>query len=285
MLSAVAADGRIHSTFNQTETRTGRISSLEPNLQNIPVRTEEGRIFRKFFVAKEGYTLIDADYSQIELRVLAHMANDKVMCEAFNSGRDIHTSTAAEVFGLPLDMVTPILRSRAKAVNFGIVYGIGAFSLAKDIGVSNKEAKQYIENYLATFRGVDRFMQKTIEDAKENGYVTTVFGRRRYLPEITSSNGMMRAFGERVARNAPIQGTAADIIKIAMVNVFSRLKKENLDARLILQVHDELIIECAENIKDTVSELLKEEMQNAAKMSVELTADVHSGYSWYEAKD
>ena len=285
LLSAVAADGRIHSTFNQTETRTGRISSLEPNLQNIPVRTEEGRIFRKFFVAKEGYTLIDADYSQIELRVLAHMANDKVMCEAFNSGRDIHTSTAAEVFGLPLDMVTPVLRSRAKAVNFGIVYGIGAFSLAKDIGVSNKEAKQYIENYLATFRGVDRFMQKTIEDAKENGYVTTVFGRRRYLPEITSSNGMMRAFGERVARNAPIQGTAADIIKIAMVNVFSRLKKENLDARLILQVHDELIIECAENIKDTVSELLKEEMQNAAKMSVELTADVHSGYSWYEAKD
>lgn len=285
LLSAVAEDGRIHSTFNQTETRTGRISSLEPNLQNIPVRTKEGRIFRKFFIAKEGYTLVDADYSQIELRVLAHMANDKVMCEAFNSGRDIHTSTAAEVFGLPIDMVTPVLRSRAKAVNFGIVYGIGAFSLAKDIGVSNKEAKQYIENYLATFRGVDRFMKKTIDDAKENGYVTTVFGRRRYLPEITSSNGMMRAFGERVARNAPIQGTAADIIKIAMVNVFKRLLDEKLDARLILQVHDELIIECAENIKDTVSLLLKEEMENAVKMSVELTADVHCGYSWYEAKD
>ncbi len=285
LLSAVAEDGRIHSTFNQTETRTGRISSLEPNLQNIPVRTPEGRIFRKFFIAKEGYTLVDADYSQIELRVLAHMANDRVMLDAFNTGADIHTRTAAEVFGLPEDMITPTLRSRAKAVNFGIVYGIGAFSLAKDIGVSNKEAKQYIESYLATFRGVDRFMTRTIEEAKENGYVTTVFGRRRYLPEITSSNGMMRAFGERVARNAPIQGTAADIIKIAMINVFKRLKEENLDARLILQVHDELIIECAENICDTVSALLKEEMENAVKMSVELTADVHSGYSWFEAKD
>ncbi len=285
LLSAVAKDGRIHSTFNQTETRTGRISSLEPNLQNIPVRTAEGRIFRKFFIAKEGYTLVDADYSQIELRVLAHMANDKVMQEAFNSGADIHTRTAAQVFSLPEDMITPVLRSRAKAVNFGIVYGIGAFSLAKDIGVSNKEAKQYIENYLATFSGVDRFMTKTIEDAKENGYVTTVFGRRRYLPEITSSNGMMRAFGERVARNAPIQGTAADIIKIAMINVFNRLAEEKLDAKLILQVHDELIIECAEDVRDTVSALLKEEMENAVKMSVELSADVHSGYSWYEAKD
>ncbi len=285
LLEAVALDGRIHSTFNQTETRTGRISSLEPNLQNIPVKTEEGRVFRKFFIAKKGYTLVDADYSQIELRVLAHMANDKVMLDAFNSGADIHTRTAAEVFSLPEDMITPVLRSRAKAVNFGIVYGIGAFSLAKDIGVSNKEAKQYIENYLATFRGVDLFMQKTIEGAKENGYVTTVFGRRRYLPEITSSNGMMRAFGERVARNAPIQGTAADIIKIAMINVFKRLRDEKLDAKLILQVHDELIIECAENIKDTVSALLREEMENAVRMSLPLTADVHSGYSWYEAKD
>ena len=285
LIDAIAEDGRIHSTFNQTETRTGRISSLEPNLQNIPVRTAEGRIFRKFFIAKEGYTLVDADYSQIELRVLAHMANDKVMCDAFNSGADIHTRTASQVFGLPEDMITPVLRSRAKAVNFGIVYGIGAFSLAKDIGVSNKEAKQYIESYLATFRGVDRFMQKTIGDAKENGYVTTVFGRRRYLPEITSSNGQIRAFGERVARNAPIQGTAADIIKIAMINVFNRLEKEKLDARLILQVHDELIIECAEDVKEMVSALLKEEMENAARMSVELTADVHSGYSWYEAKD
>ncbi len=285
LLSAVGDDGRIHSTFNQTETRTGRISSLEPNLQNIPIRTEEGKIFRKFFIAKEGYTLVDADYSQIELRVLSHMANDPIMCEAFNSGADIHTSTAAEVFGLPADMITPLLRSRAKAVNFGIVYGIGAFSLAKDIGVSNKEAKQYIENYLNTFKGVDRFMKRTIEEAKEKGYVTTVFGRRRYLPELSSSNGMLRAFGERVARNAPIQGTAADIIKIAMINVFNRLESEKLDARLILQVHDELIIECAENIKDKVSALLKSEMENAVRMSVELTADLHSGHSWYEAKD
>ncbi len=285
LLSAVSSDGRIHSTFNQTETRTGRISSLEPNLQNIPVRTAEGRVFRKFFVAKKGYTLVDADYSQIELRVLSHMANDKIMCEAFNSGADIHTSTAAEVFGLPTDMVTPVLRSRAKAVNFGIVYGIGAFSLAKDIGVTNKEAKQYIENYLRTFSGVDRFMKTTIEKAKETGYVTTVFGRRRYLPELTSSNGMLRAFGERVARNAPIQGTAADIIKIAMINVFKRLEDEKLDARLILQVHDELIIECAEAIKERVSALLKEEMENSVNMSVALIADVHSGQSWYEAKD
>ena len=285
LLAAVSADGRIHSTFNQTETRTGRISSLEPNLQNIPVRTEEGRVFRKFFIAKEGYTFVDADYSQIELRVLAHMANDSVMCKAFNSGKDIHTSTAAEVFGLPIDMVTPLLRSRAKAVNFGIVYGIGAFSLAKDIGVSNREAKQYIENYLETFKGVDRFMRETIDNAKADGFVTTLFGRRRYLPEITSSNGIQRAFGERVARNAPIQGTAADIIKIAMINVWKRLKRGNLDAKLILQVHDELIIECEESIADKVGKILKEEMENAVSMTVELTADVHTGKSWYEAKD
>ena len=213
------------------------------------------------------------------------MAKDKVMCDAFNSGADIHTSTAAQVFGLPEIMITPVLRSRAKAVNFGIVYGIGAFSLAKDIGVSNKEAKQYIENYLSTFKGVDRFMQNTIENAKQDGYVTTVFGRRRYLPEITSSNGMLRAFGERVARNAPIQGTAADIIKIAMINVFNRLKREALDAKLILQVHDELIIEAAAGVAETVGAILKEEMEKAADMSVELTADVHCGKSWYEAKD
>ena len=285
LISAVSDDGRIHSTFNQTETRTGRISSLEPNLQNIPVRTEEGRVFRKFFIAKEGYTLIDADYSQIELRVLAHMANDSAMIDAFNSERDIHTSTAAQVFGLPEDMVTPLLRSRAKAVNFGIVYGIGSFSLAKDIGVSRKEASEYIENYLKTFRGVDLFMNQTIENAKRDGYVTTVFGRRRYLPELASSNHMLKAFGERVARNAPIQGTAADIIKIAMINVFSRLKEEKLDARLILQVHDELIIEAKDDIADRVSLILKEEMEAAAVMKVRLTADVHSGKSWYEAKE
>ena len=285
LLDTVAEDGRIHSTFNQTETRTGRISSLEPNLQNIPVRTDEGKVFRKFFVSKEGYTLVDADYSQIELRVLSHMADDEVMCEAFTSGADIHTSTAAQVFGMPIDMVTPLMRSRAKAVNFGIVYGIGAFSLAKDIGVSNKEAKAYIESYLNTFKGVDSFMTKSIEKAKEQGFVTTVFGRRRYLPELSSSNHMLRSFGERVARNAPIQGTAADIIKIAMVNVFKRLKEENLDARLILQVHDELIIEASDADAQKAAALLKEEMENAVKMKVALTADVSMGKSWYEAKD
>ncbi len=284
LISAIGEDGRIHSTFNQTETRTGRISSLEPNLQNIPVRTEEGRVFRKFFIAGKGKTLVDADYSQIELRVLAHMANDDVMLEAFNSGADIHTSTAAEVFGMHPAFVTPLMRSRAKAVNFGIVYGIGAFSLAKDIGVSNKEAKAYIESYLATFKGVASFMENAISAAKENGYVTTTFGRRRYLPELSSSNHMLRAFGERVARNAPIQGTAADIIKIAMVNVFKRLKDENLSAKLILQVHDELIIEADEDCAEAAAKVLKEEMQNAAKMKVELTADVNIGKDWYEAK-
>lgn len=285
LLETVAEDGRIHSTFNQTETRTGRISSLEPNLQNIPVRTDEGKIFRKFFIADSGKVLLDADYSQIELRVLAHMADDKVMCEAFGSGEDIHTSTAAQVFGLPVDMVTPLMRSRAKAVNFGIVYGIGAFSLAKDIGVSNKEAKSYIDNYLNTFRGVDRFMTEGIEKAKELGFVTTLFGRRRYLPELSSSNHMLRSFGERVARNAPIQGTAADIIKIAMVNVFARLKKEELNAKLILQVHDELIIEAAEKDAERAAVILKEEMEKAVTLKVALTADVGVGKSWYEAKD
>ena len=285
LISAVAEDGRIHSTFNQTETRTGRISSLEPNLQNIPVRTEEGRVFRKFFVAKEGYTLCDADYSQIELRVLAHLAEDKNMIDAFNSGADIHTATASQVFNMPIDMVTPLMRSRAKTVNFGIVYGMGAFSLAKDIGVTRKEAADYIESYLSSYPQVDKFMKDSIEGAKETGFVTTLFGRRRYIPEITSSNHMLKAFGERVARNAPIQGTAADIIKIAMINVNRRLKAEKLDAKLILQVHDELIIECKEEIKDKVSALLKEEMEKSAKMSVNLTADVNTGCSWYEAKE
>lgn len=285
LVQAVENDGRIRSTFNQTETRTGRISSLDPNLQNIPVRTNEGKIFRKFFIASEGRTLIDADYSQIELRVLAHMADDKTMCEAFSSGTDIHTTTAAQVFSMPIDFVTPEMRSRAKAVNFGIVYGIGAFSLAKDIGVSNREAKEYIENYLATFKGVDRFMKNTIENAKADGFVTTEFSRRRYLPELSASNHAVRAFGERVARNAPIQGTAADIIKIAMVNVFARLEKEGLDAKLILQVHDELIIEAADKDAPRAANLLKEEMENAAKLKVALTVDVNTGKSWYEAKD
>lgn len=285
LLGARGTDGRIHSTFNQTEARTGRISSLEPNLQNIPVRTEEGKILRKFFTARDGYVLCDADYSQIELRVLASMANDPVMIEAFRSDTDIHTVTASQVFNIPVDMVLPVMRSRAKAVNFGIVYGIGAFSLAKDIGVSRKEADTYIKNYLDTYKGIASYMENTITQAKADGYVSTLFGRRRYLPELSASNGMLRAFGERVARNAPIQGTAADIIKIAMIKVSDRLQKEIPDAQLILQVHDELIVECKEQDKEKVCKILEQEMSSAAKLSVELKVDAHNGKNWLEAKD
>lgn len=280
----VAKDGRIHSTFNQTEARTGRISSLEPNLQNIPVRTAEGRRLRGYFTAPAGRVLCDADYSQIELRVLASIANDKNMIDAFRSGTDIHTVTASQVFGLPINMVTPELRSRAKAVNFGIVYGIGAFSLSKDIGVTRAEADSYIKNYLATYPWVAKYMEKTIEDAKRDGFVTTLYGRRRRLPELSSSNGNLRAFGERAARNAPIQGTAADIIKLAMIRVFDRLKTDVPNARLILQVHDELIVECDEKDSEKVCSLLETEMENAADLAVRLTADAHSGKTWLEAK-
>lgn len=284
LLKEIAADGRIHSTFNQTETRTGRISSTEPNLQNIPVRTELGREMRKFFIADDGKVLVDADYSQIELRVLSDIADDKAMIDAFNNGDDIHAITASQVFKMPLQMVTPLMRSRAKAVNFGIVYGIGAFSLAKDIGVSRAEADRYIKDYLHHYSGVDRYMNEVVEEAKKNGYVKTLFGRRRYLPELSSSNGMLRAFGERVARNMPIQGTAADIIKIAMIRVYTRLKEENLNARLILQIHDELIVEAPENEKIKAELIVKEEMENACKMKVLLKSDAHSGESWYDAK-
>ena len=282
--TCIAEDGRIHTTFNQTEARTGRISSLEPNLQNIPVRTNEGKRLREFFVAENGKVLVDADYSQIELRVLASMANDKNMISAFESGTDIHTATAAQVFGMPTDMVTPVMRSRAKAVNFGIVYGIGAFSLAKDIGVTRKEADTYIKSYLATYPQVAQYMDNTINDAKLNGYVTTLFGRRRYLPELASSNGMLRAFGERVARNAPIQGTAADIIKLAMIKVFETLEREVPTAHLILQVHDELIVECEEKDAELVCNILATEMENAANLSVKLTADAAYGKNWLESK-
>lgn len=284
LLKEIAADGRIHSTFNQTETRTGRISSTEPNLQNIPVRTELGREMRKFFIADDGKVLVDADYSQIELRVLSDIADDKAMIDAFNNGDDIHAITASQVFKMPLQMVTPLMRSRAKAVNFGIVYGIGAFSLAKDIGVSRAEADRYIKDYLHHYSGVDRYMNEVVEEAKKNGYVKTLFGRRRYLPELSSSNGMLRAFGERVARNMPIQGTAADIIKIAMIRVYTRLKEENLNAHLILQIHDELIVEAPENEKTKAELIVKEEMENACKMKVLLKSDAHSGESWYDAK-
>ncbi len=284
LIDKVAADGRIHSSFNQTETRTGRISSTEPNLQNIPVRTERGREFRRFFRAKEGCVLVDADYSQIELRVLAHISGDENMQQAFRDNIDIHTVTASEVFKVPIDQVTPLMRSRAKAVNFGIVYGIGAFSLSKDIGVSMREAQKYIESYLAHFHAIDRYMKEVIEKAKIDGYVETLEGRRRYLPELSASNRNTRAFGERVARNAPIQGTAADIIKIAMVNVDKRLTKEGLSARLILQVHDELIVEAPAYEMMQVAMILQEEMENAVHLSVPLTAEAAMGETWYDAK-
>ncbi|MCH5303842.1 MAG: DNA polymerase I [Ruminococcus sp.] len=284
LLKVIAEDGRIHSKFNQTETRTGRISSTEPNLQNIPVRTELGREMRKFFVAKEGCVLIDADYSQIELRVLAHLSEDKNMIDAFKNNVDIHSITASQVFNMPLDMVTPQMRSRAKAVNFGIVYGIGAYSLAKDIKVSNKEAANYIKSYLAHYSGIDSYMKNVVEKARETGYSLTMFGRRRYLPELNTGNHMTRAFGERVARNMPIQGTAADIIKIAMINVDKRIKEEGLNARLILQVHDELIVEAPLDESLRVAMLLQEEMEKAVKLSVPLVAESSVGKTWYDAK-
>ncbi len=284
LLKVIGPDGRIHSSFNQTETRTGRISSTEPNLQNIPVRTELGRELRRFFLARPGWVLVDADYSQIELRVLAHVANDPNMIQAFLDNDDIHRRTAAQVFHLPEDMVTPLMRSRAKAVNFGIVYGIGAFSLSKDIGVTRKEAEQYIADYLHHFSGVDEYMRRTVEEAREKGYAETIFGRRRYLPELASGNFNMRSFGERVARNMPIQGAAADIIKIAMIRVDERLRREGLQARLILQVHDELIVECPEEEAERVSALLTGEMESAVSLSVPMVAEAKVGRTWYEAK-
>lgn len=284
MLKLIYPDGRIRSTLNQTETRTGRLSSSEPNLQNIPVRTELGREMRRFFTAAEGHVLIDADYSQIELRVLAAASEDKNMCEAFRSNIDIHTVTASQVFNMPVEMVTPLMRSRAKAVNFGIVYGIGAFSLAKDIGVSRAEADRYIKSYLHHYENVNMYMQKCIDDAKETGYSETLLHRRRYLPELRSSNGMIRAFGERVARNMPIQGTAADIIKIAMIKVYDRLAKELPQVKLIMQVHDELILEAPSELAEHAAYILKEEMENAMQLSVPMSVDVHIGKTWYDAK-
>ena len=280
LLNALATDGRVHTRFNQKETRTGRISSLEPNLQNIPIRTELGSRMRGFFVAKEGYTLIDADYSQIELRVLAHLSGDQNMISAFTGGTDIHTQTASQVFGVPEDYVTSQMRSRAKAVNFGIVYGIGAWSLGENLGVPTKEAQQYIDSYLSHYSGVDRFMKESIETAKKCGFAVTSYGRRRYLPELSSSNFNLRAFGERVARNMPIQGTAADIIKLAMVRVENRLAAEKLDAKLIMQVHDELIVEASEDCAEKAAEILKYEMENAASLSVPMEVDVGIGKTW-----
>ncbi len=277
--------GRIHSHFNQTVAVTGRISSTEPNLQNIPVRTELGREIRKMFVAGgEDYILVDADYSQIELRVLAHIAEDETMIAAFENDIDIHTQTASQVFGVPLGEVTAQMRTRAKAVNFGIVYGIGDYSLSQDLGITRAEARQYIESYLATFGGVRRYMSGIIEKGKTDGYVTTLLGRRRYLPELKASDFITRAYGERIALNTPIQGSAADIIKIAMVRVAHRLKAERLRSRLVLQVHDELIVEAHVSEEQTVRSILKTEMENALPMRVALKADIHTGRTWYDAK-
>ena len=284
LLKVIDTDGRIHSSFNQTETRTGRISSTEPNLQNIPMRQELGREMRRFFTTRDGWLLCDADYSQIELRVLAHMAQDPTMIEAFNTDADIHTITASQVFQVPPEMVTPLMRSRAKAVNFGIVYGIGAHSLSEDIGVSYGEAKRYIEDYLRHYSAVDGFMNRLIEDAKQKGYGETLFHRRRPLPELKATQAMTRHFGERVARNMPIQGTAADIIKIAMVRVHRRLRQEQMQARLILQVHDELIVEAPAAEADKVTLILQQEMEAAADLSVKLAVDAHTGATWYDAK-
>jgi len=284
LIDKISDDGRIHSCFNQTETRTGRISSTEPNMQNIPVRTELGSQMRKFFTAEKNRILVDADYSQIELRVMAHLCGDKNLIEAFNSGEDIHTSTASQVFDVPPIMVTHDMRSTAKAVNFGIIYGIGAFSLSKDINVTVGEAQKYIDDYMKKYPKVKEFTENTVSGAVKNGYVTTMFGRKRMIPEIKSSNKVVQSAGKRIAMNTPVQGTSADLIKMAMINVYRRLKAENLNAQLILQVHDELIIESDIECSERCAVILKEEMQNVYNMKVQLLVDVNKGASWYDAK-
>lgn len=285
LLKVADAHGRVHTTFRQTGTATGRLSSTEPNLQNIPVRTELGRELRRYFLPENrDYVIVDADYSQIELRLLAAVSGDENLCEAFREGADIHTSTAAAVFGVPRDCVTPEMRKRAKAVNFGIMYGIGAFSLADDIGVSRQEAQAFIDRYLGQFPRVDAYLKQTVASAYENGYVTTLFGRRRYIAELAGKNKMQQKFGERVAMNSPIQGTAADLIKLAMIRVHRRLREEGLDARLILQVHDELLIESNRTCADRAQEILRTEMESAARLSVPLTVEIHAGDTWFAAK-
>ena len=282
--AVIEKDGRIHSTFHQTITATGRISSTEPNLQNIPVRMELGRLIRKVFVPEEGYVFLDADYSQIELRVLAHMSGDEMLIQAYKEAQDIHRLTASQVFHVPFDQVTDLQRRNAKAVNFGIVYGISSFGLSQDLSITRKEAGQYIENYFETYPKIKGFLDSMVEEGKEKGYVSTMFGRRRPVPELKSSNFMQRSFGERVAMNSPIQGTAADIIKIAMNRVYRRMKQEGLKSRLVLQVHDELLIETKKEELKAVSRILEEEMKGAASLAVELEVDMNQGDNWYEAK-
>ncbi|MCI8993659.1 MAG: DNA polymerase I [Eubacterium sp.] len=280
----IREDGRIHSTFHQTITATGRISSTDPNLQNIPIRMELGRLIRKVFVPKDGYVFVDADYSQIELRVLAHMSGDEQLIQAYREAQDIHTLTASQVFHVPFEEVTPLMRRNAKAVNFGIVYGISSFGLSQDLSITRKEAEDYIEKYFESYPKIRTFLNGLVDFAKENGYARTMFHRRRPVPELTSGNFMQRSFGERVAMNSPIQGTAADIIKIAMNRVAQRLKKENLASKLLLQVHDELLVETKKEELEQVQQILKEEMECAAHLEVALEIDMHTGNSWYEAK-
>ena len=280
----IGDDERIHSTFNQMITATGRISSTEPNLQNIPIRMELGHLIRKVFIPKEGYVFVDADYSQIELRLLAHMSGDKTLIDAYNEDSDIHRITASKVFKVPFEEVTQTQRSNAKAVNFGIVYGISSFGLSRDLSITPKEAKNYIDEYFKTYPSLKSYLDELINSAKEKGYSETLYGRRRPVPELASGNFKQRQFGERIAMNSPLQGTAADIIKIAMINVYNRLKKEGLKSKLILQVHDELLVETAIDEMDIVIKILIEEMQGAANLMVPLMADVHSGNNWYEAK-
>ena len=282
--TCIRADGKIHTTFNQTITATGRISSTEPNLQNIPMRLELGRQIRKVFVPGKDYVFVDADYSQIELRLLAHMSADERLIEAYKMDSDIHRITASNVFHIPMDEVTDLQRRNAKAVNFGIVYGISSFGLSQDLSISRKEAAQYIDKYFETYPGVKTYLDKLVSVGKEQGYVTTLFGRKRPIPELSSSNFMQRSFGERVAMNSPLQGTAADIMKIAMIRVFERMERENLKSRMILQVHDEILIEAAKEEEDIIKNILEEEMKGAADLAVTLETDIHSGTDWYEAK-
>ena len=280
----IEEDGKIHSIFHQKVTATGRLSSSDPNLQNIPIRMPLGRAIRKVFVPEPGYVFVSADYSQIELRVLAHMANDQNLIDAYRHNADIHTATASQVFGVPVDEVTPLLRRSAKAVNFGIVYGISAFGLSQDLNITRKEANEYIERYFATYPGIKTYLDGNVAFAKEHGYVKTLYGRIRPIPELSSSNFMQRSFGERAAMNSSIQGTAADIIKIAMIRVSRRLRGEQLSSRLILQIHDELLIETKEEETEEVYRILKEEMMGAADLSVPLVVDIEKGKTWYEAK-
>ena len=283
LVNYVDASGKIHTTFNQTITATGRLSSTEPNLQNIPIRIELGRLIRRVFHPMEGDLFVDSDYSQIELRVLAHMSQDAMLIEAFRENRDIHRTTASQVFHVPFDEVTDLQRRNAKAVNFGIVYGISAFGLAQDLNIGRKEAQDYIDSYFATYPNIKRFLDDTVEHAKKNGYIRTMFGRIRPIPELSSGNFMQRQFGERVAMNSPIQGTAADIIKIAMIRVHDRLLQEGMRSRLILQVHDELLIETAKDEKEKVIAILEEEMQKAADLDVALVVSTEFGDNWYDA--